>query len=573
MLKMKKSIAALGISAVAFTMALADADAAENATVTAEALNMRSGAGITFDKTGTVYKGESVSIIERQNGWVKISTSSGKTGWVSEQYLSTSQAEVSQTSLASEKSTSGSIAYVSVASSLNVRSTDSISGSIIAKISNNTKVQVINVKDNGWTNIKLANGQTGWVSSTYLKKTINNNASSSSGETSGSSSESAVSVSGQAKVTASSLNIRKGPGTNYAVIKSVAKNTMVSLQKKSGSWYSIKLSDGTTGWASSQYLSLSSGTGSSSGTDSNSTNTGSSTSVSGKLKVTASTGLNVRKGPGTNYSVVSSVAGGSIVDAVEKSGSWYKIKLSNGTIGWVSGQYVTSYSGESSSSGGNSSSTSVSGRLKVNTTSGLNVRKGPGTEYAVVASLSGGSVVESLEKSGSWYKVKLLNGTTGWVSGQYVSSTNESVSEGGTVSGNTSGSMGSGVSSSKGEAVVDYAYTLLGTPYQWGGNGPDKFDCSGYTKWVYSKAAGVSIPRVSRDQATAGKAVAKGDYQKGDLLYFDTSGNGSVSHVGIYVGGDKFIHCSGTQTKPGSVKVSSLTGYYGNALLGARRIV
>lgn len=570
---MKKSIAALGISAVAFTMALADADAAENATVTAEALNMRSGAGITFDKTGTVYKGESVSIIERQNGWVKISTSSGKTGWVSEQYLSTSQAEVSQTSLASEKSTSGSIAYVSVASSLNVRSTDSISGSIIAKISNNTKVQVINVKDNGWTNIKLANGQTGWVSSTYLKKTINNNASSSSGETPGSSSESAVSVSGQAKVTASSLNIRKGPGTNYAVIKSVAKNTMVSLQKKSGSWYSIKLSDGTTGWASSQYLSLSSGTGSSSGTDSNSTNTGSSTSVSGKLKVTASTGLNVRKGPGRNYSVVSSVAGGSIVDAVEKSGSWYKIKLSNGTTGWVSGQYVTSYSGESSSSGGNSSSTSVSGRLKVNTTSGLNVRKGPGTEYAVVASLSGGSVVESLEKSGSWYKVKLLNGTTGWVSGQYVSSTNESVSEGGTVSGNTSGSMGSGVSSSKGEAVVDYAYTLLGTPYQWGGNGPDKFDCSGYTKWVYSKAAGVSIPRVSRDQATAGKAVAKGDYQKGDLLYFDTSGNGSVSHVGIYVGGDKFIHCSGTQTKPGSVKVSSLTGYYGNALLGARRIV
>lgn len=60
--------------------------------------------------------------------------------------------------------------------------------------------------------------------------------------------------------------------------------------------------------------------------------------------------------------------------------------------------------------------------------------------------------------------------------------------------------------------------------------------------------------------------------KKGDLLHFATVTPGRTSHVGIYIGDNQFIHASGSQTKPDKVKISSLSGYYGNVLLGVRRI-
>ncbi|MFU2418338.1 SH3 domain-containing protein [Peptacetobacter sp. AB800] len=491
---MKKAIAALGISAVTLAMSSADSSALETATVTADALNMRSGPGISYSKRGVLHKGAKVTVLEKSKGWVKIKDSSGKTAWVSGQYLSTSGSSSSNSSSES----AGYIAYVSVNSSLNVRSESSTSGSVIASLKNGEKVQVIEKKDNGWSKIKTESGKVGWASSKYLVNTPSN-----SGNTS-------------------------------------SQNNSVA--------------------------------------------------ASGNVKVNTSSGLNVRKGPGTNHAIIGSLAGGSVVQVKEKSGGWVKVVLSNGSTGWVSGQYVSSTNESTSNSGSsqnnkppqNNESTVASGRVKVTISKALNIRKGPGTGNAIVGSLAGGSVVEVKEKSNGWYKIKTANGVEGWVSGDYVTPTDEPLSGGASSnnsssgnnssSSNNNGSFGSGESSATGDKIVDYAYTLLGVPYKWGGNGPSSFDCSGYTQWVYKNAAGISIPRVSRDQAQAGSAVEKGNYKKGDLLYFNTGGSG-VSHVGIYIGGDKFIHCSGTQSKPGSVKVSSLNGYYGNVLLGARRFV
>lgn len=491
---MKKAIAALGISAVTLAMSSADSSALETATVTADALNMRSGPGISYSKRGVLHKGAKVTVLEKSKGWVKIKDSSGKTAWVSGQYLSTSGSSSSNSSSES----AGYIAYVSVNSSLNVRSESSTSGSVIASLKNGEKVQVIEKKDNGWSKIKTESGKVGWASSKYLVNTPSN-----SGNTN-------------------------------------SQNNSVA--------------------------------------------------ASGNVKVNTSSGLNVRKGPGTNHAIIGSLAGGSVVQVKEKSGGWVKVVLSNGSTGWVSGQYVSSTNESTSNSGSsqnnkppqNNESTAASGRVKVTISKGLNIRKGPGTCNAIVGSLAGGSVVEVKEKSNGWYKIKTANGVEGWVSGDYVTPTDEPLSDGASSnnsssgnnssSSNNNGSFGSGESSATGDKIVDYAYTLLGVPYKWGGNGPSSFDCSGYTQWVYKNAAGISIPRVSRDQAQAGSAVEKGNYKKGDLLYFNTGGSG-VSHVGIYIGGDKFIHCSGTQSKPGSVKVSSLNGYYGNVLLGARRFV
>jgi len=95
------------------------------------------------------------------------------------------------------------------------------------------------------------------------------------------------------------------------------------------------------------------------------------------------------------------------------------------------------------------------------------------------------------------------------------------------------------------QKIENRAKSFLGTPYVWGATGPNKFDCSGFTQWVY-RDAGINIPRVSRDQARVGQFVSFNQLQKGDMIFFDThkKRTGQVSHVGIYLGGGNFIHAS-----------------------------
>ncbi len=89
------------------------------------------------------------------------------------------------------------------------------------------------------------------------------------------------------------------------------------------------------------------------------------------------------------------------------------------------------------------------------------------------------------------------------------------------------------------------AKKFLGVPYVWGATGPSKFDCSGFTQWVY-RDSGINIPRVSRDQARVGKFVEYDNLERGDMVFFNTTKKrtGKVTHVGIYLGNGDFIHAS-----------------------------
>ncbi|MDO4879041.1 MAG: C40 family peptidase [Neisseria sp.] len=83
---------------------------------------------------------------------------------------------------------------------------------------------------------------------------------------------------------------------------------------------------------------------------------------------------------------------------------------------------------------------------------------------------------------------------------------------------------------------------LIGTPYRWGGSNDSGFDCSGMVQYIYKNAVNVNLPRSSRDMAAASRTIRRQDLQTGDLVFFDTAGNGTVSHVGLYLGGGKFLH-------------------------------
>jgi cell wall-associated NlpC family hydrolase len=128
---------------------------------------------------------------------------------------------------------------------------------------------------------------------------------------------------------------------------------------------------------------------------------------------------------------------------------------------------------------------------------------------------------------------------------------------------------GSGISSASGSSsVTAYANKYLGRKYIWGASGPNAFDCSGFTMYVF-RQFGINLPHQSGSQYKYGKAVSKGSLASGDLVFFNTYG--SISHVGIYIGGGKFIHASNSRT---GVTISSLSeGYYASRYVGAKRIL
>ena len=258
--------------------------------------------------------------------------------------------------------------------------------------------------------------------------------------------------------------------------------------------------------------------------------------------------LNVRSGPSTSYSITTKLYKGNKVEILETSNGWHKIKTSNGTTGWVSASYISILQGSNSQS---------SYKATVNATS-LNVRSGASTSYSVITKLSKGTVVDVIESaSNGWKKIKTSNGTTGWVSGQYLTT--------GVVN------QPSTPSTNKVQAVVDLAHKQIGKPYVWGAEGPNSFDCSGLTYYVYKNAAGITLPRNSRSQYGAGKAVSKSNLQPGDLIFSSTDGTGNITHVAIYVGNGQMIHAprSGKNVE----KVSMNTSYWNKAYVGARRIL
>lgn len=121
--------------------------------------------------------------------------------------------------------------------------------------------------------------------------------------------------------------------------------------------------------------------------------------------------------------------------------------------------------------------------------------------------------------------------------------------------------------------VLFRALGLVGTPYRWGGNTPDSgFDCSGLISFVYRDAAGIALPRSTREMIVMRSPdVDQSHLQSGDLVFFATSGGSQVSHAGIYVGEGRFVHAP---SSGGTVKLDYLNKpYWQKAYLNAKRVL
>ena len=116
--------------------------------------------------------------------------------------------------------------------------------------------------------------------------------------------------------------------------------------------------------------------------------------------------------------------------------------------------------------------------------------------------------------------------------------------------------------------LIQTSFQYVGVPYWFGGTTPRGFDCSGFTRYVFS-AVGVDLPRMADSQYGVGRSVSVDRLQPGDLVFFETYESGP-SHVGIYIGNSQFISATSSR----GVVVADLFGYYwGERYLGARRVV
>ena len=192
----------------------------------------------------------------------------------------------------------------------------------------------------------------------------------------------------------------------------------------------------------------------------------------------------------------------------------------------------------------------------VSANGGLRMRWGMSTEYSVITVIPNGVSVTVLDSANGWSKVTYA-GNTGFVSSKYL----------------TTAAAPANDNSAKRQSIVNAAVAQLGKPYVYGGNGPNGFDCSGLTQYVY-KLCGYSIERGPSAQFNSlSVSVAKSELLPGDIVFFKDSryGRGSATHAGIYVGNGQMIHAP---NRGQNVKYASInTGYYGTYYVGARRVI
>ena len=347
----------------------------------------------------------------------------------------------------------------------------------------------------------------------------------------------------QAKVNADSLYLRQSPGG--AVIMTLSKGTTVAVLNNSSSWYKVSV-NGKEGYVSGEYL----------------TGTTATDVALGTGTVKCSSSVNFRSAPNTSSTSYGELKNGTKVNVVGVSSGWYKVTY-NGKTGYIHPDYITlaSSSAGTAIAPSNTSTASTGTAAFVKCSSTVNFRSAASSSSTILGELKNGTAITVLSTSNGWSKVSYA-GKTGYISADYL----VTASSGTAISpSNTAASVSI---SAKRQSVLNYAAQFLGVPYVYGGSTPSGFDCSGFTSYVFKNTVG-SIPRVAQAQYDATTRVSRDDLLPGDLVFFGSS-TSSISHVGIYVGSNQFIHAPSTGDV---VKYSSLTGSYATRYQGAGRVI
>lgn len=353
------------------------------------------------------------------------------------------------------------------------------------------------------------------------------------------------------EIDGNAVRLRKEPSTDSKIIMLLEKGKKVEVLSKENDWYKIKVSQSTGYVSESLIKNVSEDVAVAVSVTPEATAPVVTPAVTSdnnsEVKILAVTGstVNLRKEPSTESSILGKVVEGDnlVSEGLTEDGGWYKVKFGD-IEGYIYKDYITEDINK------------ILGEGKVN--SGVNFRKEPSTEAEIITTIPADSDITILGTESDWYKI-LYNDQEGWIVARCVDRVT-STSRSGT--------------NSVAKKVVELAKQQLGKKYVWGGNGPNTFDCSGLTKYVYGKV-GVTLERVSYNQATQGIKVDKSKLQIGDLVFFSginaSSSSTKVSHVGIYIGNGEFLHAANSSR---GVVIDELNSdYYKKHFVTARRVI
>ena len=285
--------------------------------------------------------------------------------------------------------------------------------------------------------------------------------------------------------------------------------------------------------------------------------------------------LRLRSSPSTSSTTLDYANEGEVVVLLGKTGNWYRV-LYNLKEGYMSATYLDT-----------STIKNVElGYGKVNYTQ-VNMRSGPGTSYNAIGKSNKGDWAYIIGINQQWYKV-IWKDTICYIRSDYLTLTeapyenrassksplffSKGKSTGTSVSVSalkSSSNYRENSTATTPDAIIATAKKYIGVPYLWAGSTPSGFDCSGFVQYVF-KAHGVSLNRTCETQYQHGTFVSKSNLKPGDLVFFQNTYKSGISHVGIYIGNNQFIHASSSK----GVVISDLTSsYYVSHYYGARRIL
>lgn len=283
------------------------------------------------------------------------------------------------------------------------------------------------------------------------------------------------------------------------------------------------------------------------------------------------------------------------VEVTEILNDWAKIKTTEGKEGWVRIEKLTSIQITTTENSQEQPAITETTTNSQNTTKTMyvnsqtvNLRQKADKTSQLIKQLTINTQVTVISSDNGWAYVD-INGTKGYIAENLLSSTKQETSRSATTERSTTNatttqatenttqttttantatssntSTAGTTTSSTGSSVVSYAKQFLGCKYVYGGTTTSGFDCSGFTQFVY-KHFGVTLNRTAAAQYSNGTSVT--NLQAGDLVMFGKSG---INHVGIYIGGNTFIHAANPSR--GVTTDTLASGYYKTNYVGARRI-